>query len=218
MRRSLLLVAAFTAAFSIAASVSARELVVGLSADLTGVDPHWHNHGQNNSIAMHSFDTLMVIDAKGNLGPGLATSWKALSPTKHEIKLRSGVKFHDGTPLTAKDVVASFERVIKGVPNTPGAFTTFTAGQRYLEDMALDFKRGVVFPARALFGERHDALAKARNRQQALGDQLAQPLDRHRVFEHESAVHRAVASSALPGWSAHGRSYPFGYGRSAGFK
>lgn len=128
MRRSLLLVAAFAAAFSIAASVSARELVVGLSADLTGVDPHWHNHGQNNSIAMHSFDTLMVIDAKGNLGPGLATSWKALSPTKHEIKLRSGVKFHDGTPLTAKDVVASFERVIKGVPNTPGAFTTFTTG------------------------------------------------------------------------------------------
>jgi peptide/nickel transport system substrate-binding protein len=128
MRRSLLLVAAFAVALSTSTALSAKNLVIGLAADLTGVDPHWHNHGQNNSNAMHAFDSLMVLDAKGNINPGLATSWKALTPTKHELKLRQGVRFHDGSPLTAKDVVASFNRVIAGVPNTPGAFTTFTTG------------------------------------------------------------------------------------------
>lgn len=128
MKRSILLVAAIAATLSLSANAFARDLVIGLAAGLTGVDPHWHNNGQNNSNASHVFETLMVIDAKGNLKPGLAKSWKALTPTKHELKLRTDVKFHDGTPFTAKDVVASFNRVIKGIPNTPGAFTTFTSG------------------------------------------------------------------------------------------
>ena len=128
MRRSILRVAAIAATLLISTTLSAKELVIGLAADLTGVDPHWHNNGQNSSNAMHVFDTLMALDDKGVLQPGLAVSWKPLSPTKHELKLRHGVRFHDGTPFTARDVVASFERVIKGVPNTPGAFTTFTTG------------------------------------------------------------------------------------------
>jgi peptide/nickel transport system substrate-binding protein len=128
MRRSILRVAAVAAALVLSTPLSAKELVIGLAADLTGVDPHWHNHGQNSSNATHVFDTLLALDAKGTLIPGLATAWKPLGPTRHELKLRQGVKFHDGAPFTARDVVASFERVIKGIPNTPGAFTTFTAG------------------------------------------------------------------------------------------
>ena len=129
MKRSILAVAAVAVTLALSAGASyAKDLVIGLAADITGVDPHWHNNGQNNATAKHSFETLITIDAKGNLKPGLATEWKALSPAKYELKLRPGVRFHDGQPFTAKDVVASFNRVIKGIPNTPGAFTTFTSG------------------------------------------------------------------------------------------
>lgn len=112
----------------IAGPVFAKDLVIGIGAALTGVDPHWHNNGQNNSNNSHVFETLMKTDAKGNLIPGLATSWKALSPTKYEVKLRKGVAFHDGSPFSAKDVLFSFDRVGKGVPNSPGAFTGFLKG------------------------------------------------------------------------------------------
>src|SRR5439155_5727150 len=46
------------------------------------------------------------------VGPSLATPWKALADTTWEVKLREGVKFHDGTPFTARDVKATFDRVL----------------------------------------------------------------------------------------------------------
>ncbi len=44
------------------------------------------------------------------LVPGLAVSWKLVDPTTWQFTLRPGVTFHDGTPLTAEDVVFSIER------------------------------------------------------------------------------------------------------------
>jgi peptide/nickel transport system substrate-binding protein len=59
------------------------------------------------------FDHLAARDLKtGRVGPGLAVSWKALDDTTWEVKLRPNVKFHDGTPFGAKDVKATFDRVL----------------------------------------------------------------------------------------------------------
>jgi peptide/nickel transport system substrate-binding protein len=53
-------------------------------------------------------DALVLIDADGNVQPGLATSWHRTSPVELELTLRRGVKFHNGEPFDADDVLATF--------------------------------------------------------------------------------------------------------------
>lgn len=65
-------------------------------------------------------DTLIKLDYDMQLIPGLATSWKRTGDTEWLFKLRQGVTFHDGTPLTAKAVVFSFDRVIALLPYADG--------------------------------------------------------------------------------------------------
>ncbi|WP_255273173.1 ABC transporter substrate-binding protein [Actinomadura madurae] len=55
------------------------------------------------------FDTLVRYDGE-RLAPGLATSWRRADETTWVFELRPGVRFHDGSPLTARDVVACLER------------------------------------------------------------------------------------------------------------
>ena len=102
---------------SAAFSAQAANLVIGLSADVTSIDPHYHNLTPNNAVALHLFDTLVLRSEKSQPMPGLATEWKPVEPTVWEFKLRRGVKFSDGSDFTAADVVASIERVPK-VPNS----------------------------------------------------------------------------------------------------
>lgn len=57
------------------------------------------------------YDTLLAYDSAGELVGQLAESWKRLSPTRLRVRLRRGVHFSDGSPLTAADVKASIERI-----------------------------------------------------------------------------------------------------------
>ena len=107
------------------ASADAKELKVGLANEPTAIDPHYHNLTPNNALASNIFETLILQDERQRLLPGLATSWKALDATTWEFELRRGVKWHDGTPFTADDVVFTFERA-PNVPNSPSSFATFT--------------------------------------------------------------------------------------------
>ena len=119
------LIAAAALAAALALPAHAANLVLGLSADVTAIDPHYHNLTPNNNVAQHLFDYLVLRNEKSQAIPGLATEWKAVEPTVWEFKLRRGVKFHDGSDFTAADVVASIERVPK-VPNSPSPFTAYT--------------------------------------------------------------------------------------------
>jgi len=103
----------------------ATDLRIGIGADVTAIDPHFHNVTPNNNVAAHIFDYLVLRDERQRPIPGLAESWKTVDPTTWEFKLRKGVKFHDGSEFTAADVVASIERVPL-VANSPSPFTAFT--------------------------------------------------------------------------------------------
>jgi peptide/nickel transport system substrate-binding protein len=103
---------------------AAAALRIGLAADVTSLDPHFLNVAPNNNAAWHIYDALVHVDADARIVPGLALSWRALDPTTWEFKLRRGVRFHDGSELTAEDVVYSLERPAT-LTASPGPFTGF---------------------------------------------------------------------------------------------
>jgi peptide/nickel transport system substrate-binding protein len=88
-------------------------IVYALQSDIATWDPPNDVLREAIILGYHVFDHLAARDIKtGKVGPSLATSWKAIDDTTWEVKLRRGVKFHDGSPFGAKDVKATFDRVL----------------------------------------------------------------------------------------------------------
>ena len=83
--------------------------------------PTWDIHSQNNALSngVHAsvYESLFYYNRKFELEPILATGYKQVTPSQVRITLRKNVKFHDGTPFTADDVVFSFERILKPSSN-----------------------------------------------------------------------------------------------------
>lgn len=105
---------------------TARDLRLALTVAPAALDPHFADVFTSTQGLLQIYQPLLGQDEKGQLIPYLATSWKALDDTTWEIKLREGVKFHDGTPFEPEDIAFSFQRV----PNVPGAIAPFTANVR----------------------------------------------------------------------------------------
>src|SRR5437867_7398552 len=88
-------------------------IVYAIQSDVQTWDPPNSVLRESIILGYNVFDHLAARDLKtGKVGPSLALSWKTLDDTAWEVKLRKGVKFHDGTPFGAKDVKATFERVL----------------------------------------------------------------------------------------------------------
>jgi peptide/nickel transport system substrate-binding protein len=122
MKRTMLALGLLAA--TIAAPAAAADLRIGLAAETTSLFPNWFVTTGNQQMASHVFDNLVAMDASSNLTPGLAESWTPVDDTTWEFKLRHGVKFHDGSPFTADNVIASFDhsRTIEGVGASAGAY------------------------------------------------------------------------------------------------
>jgi peptide/nickel transport system substrate-binding protein len=104
-------------------SAHGADLRVGLSADVTTLDPHFIATQPNLTAQKHIFDTLVRIDEDGRPHPSLA-SWRTIDPLTWEFTLRKGVRFHDGSELTIEDVVFSLERPL-GITGSPGGYATY---------------------------------------------------------------------------------------------
>ena len=102
----------------------AGELRLGLSSDVTTMDPHWLNTAPNVMVHWHVFECLTRNDRNARLQPHLAESWRSVDATTWEFRLKPGVRFHDGSELTADDVVFSLQRP-GTLTGSPGPFTSF---------------------------------------------------------------------------------------------
>ena len=78
--------------------------------DILTVDPHAQNHQTTHAFLQQVYESLVRYDDKYQIEPALATKWTQVSPTQVRFELRKGVKFHDGAPFTADDVVFSLTR------------------------------------------------------------------------------------------------------------
>ena len=128
-------------------TASAAELKIGVMTHPTSLDPHFHNLTPNNSALSHVFERLVTVSSEGVLKPALAVSWTALDETRWEFKLREGVKWHNGTPFTADDVVFTFERAAK-VPDSPAGFAAVVSGKAVtrIDDLTVQITTPAPYP------------------------------------------------------------------------
>ena len=105
--------------------------------DILTLDPHSQNHATTNAILMHSYEGLTRYNAKYEVEPALATKWTYISPTQVRFELRKGVKFHDGSPFTADDVVFTFGR-IKQPQGTMQIYVTGITEVKKVDDFTVD--------------------------------------------------------------------------------
>lgn len=133
----LMLVAAASAAM-LAAPAHAQTLRWAAQNDILTLDPHSQNHATTNAILMHAYEGLTRYNDKYQVEPALATKWTYISPTQVRFELRKGVKFHDGTPFTADDVVFSFGR-IRQPQGTMGIYVTGINEIKKIDDHTVDF-------------------------------------------------------------------------------
>ena len=117
------------ALFAVASATPAQNLSIAYADPLSSVDPQLNNHAGDRSLALHFWDSIINSRDGGKLEPALASSWRALDERTWEFKLRGDIKWQDGTPFTADDIVFSFQRA----RNVPGTVASYTGALRTVE-------------------------------------------------------------------------------------
>lgn len=82
---------------------------IGISTDLTSLDPHNHNDTTSAYATRHIYSNLVRLDENNEFVGDLAESWEYADDVTVNFTLKEGVKFHDGSTLTAEDVKYSLE-------------------------------------------------------------------------------------------------------------
>ena len=125
------------AALALALPAVAKTLRFSSQGDITTIDPHGNNEGFTNAYLDNIYEPLVTRGKDLKVEPCLALSWQAVSPTTTRFKLRPNVRFHDGTPFTADDVVFTIERALSDTSN----FKPYLAGVKgatKVDDMTVD--------------------------------------------------------------------------------
>jgi peptide/nickel transport system substrate-binding protein len=139
------------------AQTKEETIVYALTSDVDSWDPP--NSVQRTAIILgyNVFNHLAERDLQTmKVGPSLATAWKPLDETTWEVTLRKGVRFHDGTPFTARDVKATFDRVLDPTKKlTARGNHAKVKSVEVVDDHTVRFKTDGPYP---LFAERLTAL------------------------------------------------------------
>jgi peptide/nickel transport system substrate-binding protein len=112
--RTLGIVAALLALVSCASKSDPNTLVMVIESSPTNLDPRVGIDAQSERIDNLIFDDLLSRGDDLNVAPGLAERWEIPDPLTFVFHLHRGVKFHDGRPLTSKDVKWTFESLLQG--------------------------------------------------------------------------------------------------------
>ncbi len=106
--------------------------------DILTLDPHSQNHATTTALLQYPYEGLTRYSKDYKIEPALAIAWKELSPTQYRFELRRNVKFHDGSPFSADDVVFSFTR-IKQPQGTMQVYVSGVSEVKKVDDYTVDF-------------------------------------------------------------------------------
>lgn len=85
-------------------------LLVAMEQDVRTLDPHRHDDSVTHSVLANVYEPLVTFDPQMRVVPALAEGWSNPNDLTWRFRLRPGVRFHDGLPLTARDAKLSLER------------------------------------------------------------------------------------------------------------
>ncbi len=173
------LVMAAAATFGVAQAQTVR---IGNQGDALSMDPHSLNESLQLSVTGNVYEALVGRDKNLGLVPALATSWKQTSPTVWRFELRKGVKFHDGKPFTADDVLFSFARA-SGDGSDMKSYTNDVKEVRKVGDHVVEVETKAPFPILP------DVLSLVfiMNKQWAEENQATRPVDRRKGIENAAS-------------------------------
>ena len=122
-----------------AAAADARPFRWASQGDPQTIDPHSQNELLTNSINGQVYETLVNRGKQLEVVPALATEWQQVDPLTWRFTLRKGVRFHDGAPLTADDVLFSVERASQ--PSSQiRVYATALGRPRKVDEFTVEFK------------------------------------------------------------------------------
>lgn len=116
---------------------SAATLRWAAQTEITSLDPHAQAHPQVQAVLQHVYESLTRYSPGLEVEPALAQRWELLTPVIWRFHLRQGVRFHDGSPLTAEDVQFSLER-LKGAGSTLGTMLAGVRSVRRIDEQTID--------------------------------------------------------------------------------
>jgi len=129
---------AFIAGCLAACPLAAKTLRFASGFDPQSLDPHALALQYQTRVVSQIYESLVFRDRKFAMEPALAVSWQQLGPERWRFKLRPGVKFHDGAPFTADDVVFSIARALH--KNSQRSFQLRGILEaRKVDDLTVDF-------------------------------------------------------------------------------
>ncbi|MDR2657269.1 MAG: peptide ABC transporter substrate-binding protein [Oscillospiraceae bacterium] len=150
-KRIALLLAALVLIGSVALAAPAQELVFALQNEPDGFDPSVTNNSFASPFLTNVFEGLVTYDTTdGSMIPGNAESWTVSDDgLTYTFTLREGLKWSDGSPLTAKDYLYTFKRIL--TPETAAQYlnlvTDYIEGaQEYYDGAGSDEALGVKAP------------------------------------------------------------------------
>jgi len=137
-----------------AVGAHAQTLRWASQGDPQTMDPHSQNESMTNMMNGQVYERLTNRDRQLKIVPGLATEWQQVSPLVWRFKLRPNVKFHDGSPFTADDVVYSIQRGQQPTSQINN-YATAVGSAKKIDELTVEFTLPAVNP---IFLEHLDAL------------------------------------------------------------
>src|SRR5437773_601735 len=165
-------------------AIEAKPFRWASQGDPQTIDPHSQNELLTNSVNGQMYETLVNRGKKLEIVPVLATEWKQVDSLTWRFTLRKGVKFHDGTPFTADDVLFSVERASQ--PTSQIRVYAVALGKpTKIDDHTVEFKLAEPNPVML----EHATLVQMMSKAWVVKSKVARPLDFSAKEESYASTH-----------------------------